>query len=146
MVAAVPAARADAQTPADTVRGLRAASNAAIARHDVNGVLSFMDPSYQVTAGAGTLAQGRDGEREVWTGLFARAADLRYVRTPESVEVADAGERAAEVGRWVGTWTTAEGATHVGGRYAAYWRRVDGAWKIHSELFVTLECRGPGCS
>ncbi len=77
---------------------------------------------------------------------FDRFEGVNYVRTAESVEVGEAAGRAAETGTWVGTWTTPQGPVRTGGRYAAYWRNVDGTWRIRSELFVTLFCEGAGCS
>ena len=134
------------QSMTDRIRSLRDQSNAAIARHDVDGVLSLLDAEYQITTGSGTLGQGRAGERDAWTVEFARASDLVYVRTPASIEVSSSGDRAAETGSWKGSWSTPAGLRKSGGRYAAYWRLVDGNWRIRSELFVTLTCEGPGCS
>jgi ketosteroid isomerase-like protein len=137
---------AASQTPADDVRSLRKQSNAAIARHDVEAVVSFLDADYQITVGEGTLFHGRAGEAEGWRAEFAHAADLVYVRTPESVEVGSTGTRAAEIGVWEGSWTTPNGPHRIRGRYAAYWSKVSGSWKIRSELFVTLNCAGAGCT
>jgi ketosteroid isomerase-like protein len=134
------------QTPSDDIRSRRSQSNAAIARHDVEAVVSFLDAEYQITAGSGELFHGKAAEFEAWRAVFARAADLVYVRTPESVEVSTTGERAVEIGAWVGSWTTSKGPHHVRGRYAAHWRKVGGLWKIRAELFVTLSCEGVGCS
>ena len=133
------------QAAAD-IRLLRDRSNAAIAKHDVEAVLSFLDVEYQITAGSGSLSTGLVAERKAWQDIFARATDVVYVRTTDSIEVSVPAERAAEVGRWVGSWTTPDGVRRTGGRYAAHWRQVNGAWKIRSELFVTLWCEGPGCS
>ncbi len=134
------------QSPADEIRSRRGQSNTAIARHDVDGVVSLLDVEYQITTGSGAFHQGRAGERDTWAAEFARAADLVYVRTPATIEVSSAGTRAAEVGAWTGSWSTPQGVRKSGGRYAAHWRLVDGVWKIRSELFVTLSCNGPGCS
>jgi ketosteroid isomerase-like protein len=134
------------QAAAAHIRMLRDRSNAAIARHDVEAVLSFLDVEYQITAGSGSLSSGLASEREIWQDTFARAADVVYVRTAESIEVSSPAVRAAEIGGWVGSWTTPDGVRRTGGRYAAHWRHVNGAWKIRSELFVTLWCEGPGCS
>lgn len=134
-----------ADVPAEAIRAARAQSNAAIARHDVAAVVSFLDAEYQITVGSGALFHGRDGETDGWRDEFAQAKDLLYVRTPKSVEVSDSGERAAEIGNWVGTWTTPARPHRAHGHYAAHWRKVDGAWKIRSELFVTLGCEGAGC-
>ena len=137
---------APSQMPADDVRSLRNQSNAAIARHDVEAVVSFLDAEYQITVGSGDLFHGRAAEVEAWRAEFARAADLVYARKPESVEVSTSGERAAEIGVWAGSWTTPNGPHRSRGRYAAHWRKVAGAWKIRAELFVTLSCEGIGCS
>jgi ketosteroid isomerase-like protein len=137
---------AASETPADAIRSIRKQSNAAIARHDVEAVVSFLDTEYQITVGNGELFHGRAGEPEGWRTEFAKAGDLVYVRNPESVEVSSSGERAAEIGIWVGSWTTLNGPHRAHGRYAAYWRKVSGSWKIRAELFVTLGCEGVACS
>jgi len=133
-------------TPADEIRELRNHFNSAIARHDVEAVISFLDVEYQITTGRGDVLHGRAGEANGWRAEFARADDLVYVRTPESIDISASGERAAEIGSWVGSWTTPGGPHRAGGRYAAHWRRVDESWKIRAELFVTLWCEGVGCS
>lgn len=131
---------------ADAIRALRRQSNAAIARHDVNGVMAVLDTGYQITTGSGEFATGRTAERAAWIAEFASAADRVYRRTPSSIEVSDSGTRAAEVGEWTGSWTTGKGVTKTGGRYAAYWRLVGKTWRLRSELFVSLRCEGAGCS
>ena len=137
---------APAQTPADAIRSIRGQFNAAIALHDIDDVMSFLDGQYQITVGSGGIFQGAAGERDAWREEFARARDLKYVRTPDSVEVSASGERAAELGMWVGTWTAADGPHRLSGRYAAHWVRAGASWKIRAELFVTLKCEGAGCS
>lgn len=134
------------QTPADDIRSVRSQSNAAIARHDAEGVVASLDAEYQITVGSGKLFHGKAGEIEGWREEFAESADLVYVRTPETVEVSSSGKRAAEIGVWLGTWTDADGAHRAAGRYAAHWSKASGSWKIRSELFVTLSCDGVGCS
>lgn len=133
------------QAPADEIRRLRHQSNQAIARHDVDGVVSLFDEEYQITVGSGALFHDRGAEAEAWAEEFARSDDLVYVRSAETVEVSSSGTRAAEIGVWSGSWTTTEGPRASGGRYAAHWRLVEGSWKLRSELFVTLYCEGPGC-
>lgn len=139
--------RAGAQTPTDEalIRQARAASNQAIARHDVPAIVAFLADEFQVAASNGSFMRGREEMGNAFAGRFAEFRDAVYVRTPESVEVNPAGTVAAETGRWTGSWTTAEGPFRTGGRYAASWRKVAGKWLIHAELFVPLSCTGPGC-
>jgi hypothetical protein len=137
---------ASGQSATDQIRSLRAQSNAAIARHDVEGVVSHLDVDYQVTVGSGALRQDRAAEPERWAATFAQADDLIFAREPESIEVSASRTRAAEIGVWTGSWTTAEGRRSLGGSYAAHWVLTSGRWKLRSELFVRLRCEGAGCS
>ena len=70
--------------------------------------------------------------------MAAACADARfiaYVRTTGAVEVAADGARAAETGRWVGTW---KGGVEMSGAYMAAWRESRGQWLLERELYVTL--------
>ncbi len=129
----------------EQIRVARAQYNDAIASHDVPGIVSFLDEEYQITTSLGQLSQGRDDDAAAWVQLFATRDDVVYVRSPESIEVSKDYPLAAEVGTWVGTWSTADGQVRTGGRFSAMWRKVDGDWKVRSELFVALYCEGISC-
>jgi ketosteroid isomerase-like protein len=131
---------------ADRIRALRAASNAAIAAHDAAALIEFQHANYQLTTGNGAQIKESPAETQAaFERIFARAHDVLYVRTPELVDIGEGARRGYETGFWQGSWTTEDGATDVGGRYAAYWLKTDGEWKLLSELFVTLRCKGPDC-
>jgi ketosteroid isomerase-like protein len=123
----------------------RRAYNEAIAAHDIAKIVSFLDEEYQITTSLGQLEQGRDEQAASWQGLFTVRPDVTYVRSPESVELSESYPLAAEIGTWVGTWTSADGPVRTGGRFSAMWRKSEGAWKVRSELFVALFCEGRGC-
>ncbi len=128
-----------------SIRDARSRYNEAILRQDVDGIVSFFDEDYQVTTSLGELLQGRDGEAAAWQGLFDSRRELNYVRQTETVEVSRRYPLAAETGEWVGTWMTDDGAVRTGGHFTAMWRKVDGVWKVRSELFVALYCEGLSC-
>lgn len=132
-------------TDEEAIREARELYNKAIQRHDVDGIVSFFDEDYQVTTSLGELLQGKDGEATAWRGLFESRQDLIYVRRTENVEVSRRYPLAAETGNWVGTWMTGRGPVRTGGHYTAMWRKVDGTWKVRSELFVALYCDGLSC-
>lgn len=142
---ATPSAIAQDSSDIDQIRAARADYNDAIARHDVPAIVSFLDEEYQVTTSLGQLLQDRDGEAAAWRDLIKSREDLLYVRSPESIEVSSDYPLAAELGTWVGTWSTNQGEVRTGGRYAAMWRQVDGVWKVRTELFVALYCTGASC-
>ena len=60
---------------------------------------------------------------------------MAYVRSTEQIELNADATRAAERGRWVGTW---KDAPEQSGTYLATWKKVTGQWVIENELFVTL--------
>jgi len=142
ITAAVPAIADEA----DRIRALRAESNAAIAAHDATALIGFQHKNYQLTTGNGVQLKESPAETQAaFERIFTRADDLLYVRTPEVVDVGEGARRAYEAGSWRGSWTTDAGSTDIGGRYTAYWLKDDGEWKVLSELFVTLRCKGPDC-
>ena len=128
------------------IREARVRSNDAIAAHDVDAILAELDAAFQVTAGSGRFIRGRVAMGEAFAAQFSNFPDAHYVRSAGSVEVAESGLLGFETGTWVGTWTTPAGALRTGGRYSASWSKASGAWKVRSELFVTLYCEGAGCS
>ena len=142
--------RALQHSPADPnaarIRAHRAASNNAIQNHDAAGVVAYLAPEYQITTGSGALYHdGPEEEAVLWQEIFSANEDIVYVRTPAHVEVSSYLPRAAERGNWVGSWTTPSGLKEVGGSYFATWIKVEDAWKIRSEEFVTLFCTGAEC-
>ncbi len=88
--------------------------------------------------GDGALITGAEAVVSAFEAQFGDPAFIAYVRTPDSVELDQSGLRAAETGRWAGTWRT----TRMAGAYMATWRKVTGQWLIEAEMFVTLE-EGP---
>jgi ketosteroid isomerase-like protein len=130
---------------AETIRILRSKSNEAIERHDVPGILSFLDDEFHATGGAGGMIDGVEAMGAAFAQEFESYDEIVYVRTPESVEVSVSGRAAAEAGRWVGTGVAEDRPFRGGGYYSAYWRKRGSSWVIRSELFVTLYCEGSGC-
>lgn len=145
IIAVTSLAIAQSDLQAEQIREARAAYNDAIARQDVPAIVSLFDEEYQITTSLGQLLQNREAEAGAWQALFESRQNLLYVRSPESIEVSKDYPLAAEIGTWVGTWTSNQGPVRTGGRYTAMWRQVDGTWKVRSELFVALYCDGVSC-
>jgi hypothetical protein len=77
--------------------------------------------------------------------------DLVFIRTPTTIEISRSDPAASERGTWTGHATTASGPAEWRGDYLAVWRKTVGAaavpsWTIASEVFVALDCTGPGCA
>ena len=116
--------------PQDDIRARRRLTNKLIAAREAARLRPFFVADARLIAGDGGLILGADAIVEAFATQFREPGFAPYVRTPESVEVDAAGNRAAETGRWTGAG--------VCGVYMAAWRKVTGQWAIESELFVTL--------
>jgi ketosteroid isomerase-like protein len=123
----------------DAIRARRRLTNKLIAAHEAARLKPFLAQDVKVIVGDGGLITGAEAVVEAFAAQFKDPAFIAYLRTPETVELDQAGVRAAEAGRWVGTWRNPGGESRMSGTYLACWRKVMGQWVIESEMFVTLE-------
>jgi ketosteroid isomerase-like protein len=123
-------------TPDAAIRAKRKLTNRLIAAHDAARLRPHLTDDMLLIAGDGDLIQGADAVIAAFAGQFADPVFVAYVRTTETVELAADGRRAAETGRWVGTW---QGRADMSGAYMAVWRETRGQWLLERELYVTLQ-------
>ena len=116
--------------PEDAIGARRRLTNKLIASRDAARLRPFFVADARLITGDGGLILGADAIVEAFAAQFREPGFVAYVRMPDTVELDQAGERAAETGRWTGNG--------VSGAYMAAWRKVVGQWAIESELFVTL--------
>ena len=122
-------------SPEVAIRAKRKLTNRLIAAHDAARLRPHLTDDTLLIVGDGDLIQGADAVVAAFARQFADAAFIAYVRTTETVEIAGDGARAAETGRWVGTW---KGGVEMSGVYMAAWRESRGQWLLERELYVTL--------
>ena len=128
-------------TPDVAIRAKRKLTNRLIAAHDAARLRPHLTDDMLLIVGDGDLIAGADAVVAAFAGQFADPAFIDYVRTTETVALADDGRRAAETGRWVGRWTGGgqTGGVQMGGVYMAAWRERHGQWLLERELYITLE-------
>ena len=124
------------------IRALRSQSNSAIAAHDYGRMRRFFLPDYTIFPGSSGRPFSADDMAKRIAGDFNDPGFVTYVRTPERITLSDRRARAAETGRWVGTWRKPDGVMRVGGIYQATWNPTPTGWLLKNESFVTLTCRG----
>lgn len=122
-------------TPQDAIAARRKLTNRLIAAKTAARLAPFFDPHVRLIAGDGSLLMGAGEVIAAFDAQFRDPDFIAYVRTGEGIEIDSAGLRAAERGRWVGSW---KGAAEQSGSYLAVWKKVSGQWVIESELYVTL--------
>jgi ketosteroid isomerase-like protein len=122
-------------TPEVAIRAKRKLTNRLIAAHDAARLRPHLTDDMLLIVGDGELVLGADAVVAAFASTFEDAAFVAYVRTTDTVELADDGRRAAEAGRWVGSW---KGGVEISGAYMAAWRESRGQWRLERELYVTL--------
>lgn len=124
------------------IRRARENSNRAIARRNLLGVGDSLGEDYVGIIGDGTFVPSRAQYLKLFKeGFDHPKQSMTYVRTPETINIADDQNLAAEHGSWVATLPS--GSVAYTGTYAAMWRRTPTGWKIRSEIFVTLQSHPP---
>lgn len=143
MLVAAAGVALSAQSPDEQlIRDSRAASNAAIAKHDTAGIARFWMDDIHITTSTSAHASGRAANLERMATQFQRRRNTIYRRTPSRVDVFSEWGVASERGEWVGRWTEPDGTVEIGGTYLAQWRKTDGGWLIQAELYVPTRCSG----
>ena len=130
---------------ADAIKANRMKSNDAIARHDVDLLQSFLDEDFVITISTGAIERSREEHGNSFALHFEQYPDVVYIRTPSEITLSKAYPLAIEHGTWTGSRTSQNGKLENGGQYTAAWRKTDGVWRIYSELFVGLYCKGADC-
>lgn len=128
---------AQVQEDKDEILRLRNSYNASLKNYDYELSLSFLTEGVLTTISNGTLIQGKTNLREY---IQANSGTKMYwVRTPSDIDVNSKLGLAWESGTWKGYVPESGKKSVTGGKYSAQWIKINGAWKINSELFVKLE-------
>ena len=104
------------------VRAARDRSNAAIAKHDLDGIAAAWMDDVNVLTSTSAQATGKTANRERMAAQFKNRPDTNYIRTPITVDVYAPWDVASERGEWTGTWTSPTASS----RSAALIRRSGG--------------------
>ena len=78
----------------------------------------------------GTRIEGRDGIEAFWAKTLRDGIEDVRLTTENLVSLGD--DLVYEIGSYT---TTPSGAAPVSGHYLVLWKRVDGAWKLHVDIF-----------
>lgn len=103
---------------------------------------------YVLVGGNDGIHRTRRETQNYWAEAFAdphNEACLRQIRDI-SVGYYHGVARAAEIGSWSCPRTTSQGEERLWGQYLAHWSKHSGEWRVVSDNYVTLGCRGTGCS
>ena len=118
---------------AAVIRTSRDSSNAAIARHEIDGFAKFWLPDFIMVRGNSMITFGKENNIRSWSELFKTNPEVSYIRHPSEIIISDNDTLAWEKGNW-----EAFKSYSKGGNYSAMWRKMNNEWKLQAELFVSL--------
>jgi ketosteroid isomerase-like protein len=109
------------------------AANAALIKHyaakDAKTVAGLYTTTARVIAPGAEIAAGREAIATYWQGAIDSGL---VVLTLETIDVEAAGDTAYELGKL--RLRNPDGSEGVA-RYVVVWKRVDGAWKLHRDIW-----------
>ena len=117
----------------ETIKSLRAASNEALAKHDIDEMAKYWVDDLVLIRGNSSHLTGKDTIVAVWKKLFNDNPKVVYTRTPTLITISNNDTLAWETGQW-----KAFNSYSNGGNYSAMWKKSNNSWKILAELFVSL--------
>ncbi len=115
------------------IRAARIASNAAIAKKDVDGVAKFWKEDYVEISSDGSLISRKEAVVADWKKMFVNDPSIRFERQFGTIEFARGGTVAMEKGILIYT-----SPYKYKGYYTALWRKVNGVWVTQMENFVSV--------
>ena len=119
---------------ADAVRAASARWLDAVGAGDAERVASFYAHDGVFLVPNAPAAKGRTQVHGVWSQLLG-APNLSLAWTPSSVEVAQAGDFASEVGTYRLSMDGPAGRIEDDGKYVVVWRKRDGDWQVAADIF-----------
>jgi ketosteroid isomerase-like protein len=124
------------QSDKEQIAAIRNASNTALKSYDHKKVLSYLTDDVLTTTGNGSLLCGKkELEAYILEGVKSR---MYWIRETKEIIVNQNRGLAWETGSW-NAYDPDEGdGPLINGNYSAMWTKESGAWKIRSQLFVTL--------
>lgn len=78
------------------------------------------------------MVKGREAIAKMWQGVIDSGFTDLDVQAQEIVVV---GETAYETGTFVGTVVTDDGEAEAAGKYIVVWKKQDGRWMLHREIW-----------
>ena len=121
-------------TPLEAVRAASARWLAAVDARDVERVSNFYSDDGVFLVPNAPAATGRAQVLGVWSQLLS-APNVSLAWAPTTIQVAQSGDFASEVGTYHLSMDGASGRLEDDGKYVVVWRCHAGEWKVAADIF-----------
>ena len=120
-------------TPEQEIRKQNRAFEAAVVSRDMTTLAAAYTADARILPPGSEMIAGRDNIRQFWEGVLA-TLNVSSV-TLETLTFEPAGDIGYEVG--CATLHTAGGGPVMQVKYVVVWKREDGIWKLHVDIWNT---------
>ncbi len=121
---------------------IRLSNNEAIARHDAATVAAPYIHNFFILTSTNGYFEGKETVQNIYQSVFDGRDDVVFIRTPDIITTNLDWNMASEYGTWTGSWKVEEEEINVGGDYYAKWHKIQGLWKLRSEVYTQFDCTG----
>jgi uncharacterized protein (TIGR02246 family) len=128
LIAFTPAMAGDASAIKDRIAAFEKAFNAG----KVEELAALYTKDALVLAPGSPMIEGREGIAKMWQGILDSGFTDLDLQAREIVVV---GGTAYETGTFEGTVVTDDGETKAAGKYIVVWKKQDGRWKLHRDIW-----------
>lgn len=128
--------KVNVQTEEQAIRDLDRRWVEAIAARDVATIASMYAPDVYVAGPNMPATTGVEASRAMWAEFF-KMPNLNLTFAPTRVVVARSGDLASDVGTFRMSFDGPDGRVTDEGSYMTTWRKIDGQWKVASDVNVS---------
>lgn len=104
---------------------------ATYARGDAAGMVELYTEDGMLLPTGSDFVQGKPAIQQFWQGVMDMGIDVAKL---EIVELEDHGDTAIEVGQYT---LSGDGQVMDRGKYLVTWKREDGQWRLHRDIWNT---------
>jgi uncharacterized protein (TIGR02246 family) len=138
VAAAVSVASAQSAAVRSAIEAGNKKFGAGVAKGDAAGVAGLYTEDAQALPPGGDAVKGRAAILKMWQGVFDAGIAGAVLTT---LEVDVMGDTAAEVGTFL--LTTKDGRTADRGKYIVLWKKVNGQWYLHRDIWNSSQPPAP---
>jgi ketosteroid isomerase-like protein len=134
--------RVDKVADEQNIRNLAVKWSAAVEKKDLDAIMSFYATDATAAWPDAPAAHGSEAIRAAWIELL-KTPGLVLRFTPERIDVANAGDLAADFGRVESEFDGPEGHVKDVAKYLLVWQKVNGEWKALYDSFNSNKPAAP---
>lgn len=135
---ALPASSQDIETDKAAIEAQAAAFSAAYVAGDIEGIMQVYTEDARIVPINGRIISDRAAIRQLWASAIASPAKALSHKT-ESDDLVIDGDMATDVGYYYGESRVTGGKkTPFGGAYVIIWKKTNGVWRMHIDMWNTV--------